>query len=793
MNIIFNKQNFEKFIIERFDPVAYKYGRRIQDSNECEFELADSDRNNVLSYERAKSPTNIEPHDVASMIMNTKLVYGSLEKAYSFQYLYEVVSEKIIVNYIGIPGLSALYDEDYPDFEWSMHINLNFQEHRNSYYRDHFIHEMRNVYMMYSLLNDKFIYNNVVKYLYNPSVGKLSQYICSELNKWHFEYDTYPAPVKNLISENFCSEEYFLPTASPRDCYFLRYIVYASSAIAGLFHDIGYPISHNYETQDRAIDFFPPLNILLSNEGINFDQIQDLLSDTLLFQIVESKEIKERFEHREHGVLSALLLALHYHKTGRIHALPIEQQVALEVGIVIIYNHTLDFFYSKKEGCKLHYKMQFARDPLSWLFRLCDDAQEWEREYFQITNTPNLIFCEKCHTPLLKSFEETDYQTNSDAIIRKYLQINPLDPKDETSTAECVEHSMVSHEEKECDTATNICTQDISSDSIKHQMIDTQLANGIDSNKNPDHIFSNPVKMVRYKCQCEQSYIHNRLSWFERRQIVTIQTCEYVKVTDVNKSNDTAQLLIDFYYNPYKQLRLCSIHHTFSQYRARDLANDKRFLQMQDFIDDFGCGYDRIALKHNLTPNPYLLKAIIWGEYLKTDRLSKNNATPLEQVIEKIVDQLYEVSGASRPNYVTNIIANAIFYATLYEYWQGTKSTARQDAINQANIACNNFLKGYKSITVDYNVRYFNDLLEKFAQNQIVNTVDPTTQKDLYSENYEKYLLEGKEVYATVARYCNREEIINQVPTEKYYRDYYSDLFLYEQLSLFTKMGISIT
>lgn len=106
---------------------------------------------------------------------------------------------------------------------------------------------------------------------------------------------------------------------------------------------------------------------------------------------------------------------------------------------------------------------------------------------------------------------------------------------------------------------------------------------------------------------------------------------------------------------------------------------------------------------------------------------------------------------------------------------------------------CNNFLKGYKSITVDYNVRYFNDLLEKFAQNQIVNTVDPTTQKDLYSENYEKYLLEGKEVYATVARYCNREEIINQVPTEKYYRDYYSDLFLYEQLSLFTKMGISIT
>ncbi len=791
----------EDRIDDYFDPLSYKYGCRIQSEVETKkdwdkFHLTDDDRDEILSYERDKRPTNIDPHDTASMIMNTKLVYGSLEKAMEFQDLYETVAEKFIVDYIGIPGLSALYDEDYPDFEWSMHVNLNFKEHRNSYYRDHFIHEMRNVYMMYSLLNNKYIYHNVMKYLFNPSVGKLSEYIHSERRKWKYQFMQYPSHVQKVINDNFSAERDHLPEAEPADCYFMRYITYAASAIAGLFHDIGYPIAHCYETQDRAIEFFPPLNVLLDNESVTFSQLQDLLSDTLLFQIVDPKEIKERFEGRDHGTLSALLLALHYHKTGRIHVLPIEQQVALEYGIVIIYNHTLDFYYSRRKKPTLHYKMQFSRDPLSWLFRLCDDAQEWDREYFEITNTPNLMFCEKCHTPFLKGFDETNYMRTSDMIVRAYLDIPEL-----------------------------------SNNAQSGQENDPPLKNADEHANKP--ILTKSVKRVKYTCRCGNGkYIHDRLSWFDRRQIVTIQACDHVDVVTAQTGAGLAagKLLFDFYYNPYKQLQICSIHHTFSQYRAKDLANDKRFLQIQDFTDELGQGYGDLGLRHNLTPNPYLLKAMIWGEYLEFSEYQFDHQKPndeervkalkgklekakdeternqmleewfadefkergpaierLTSQIESIVVKLY---GASTSDYVTNIIANAIFYSVIHYYWQMEDSLFRCIAIKVANQASDKYLEDSKSRgnIHNYKVRYFNDILEDAAQKQITNKVDPINYDDLYSANYEDYLLEGDDIYTAIGRYCDREEPINQVFHSKFYRDYFSDLYLYEQLSLFTKM-----
>ena len=793
MRIRFDTQNFRDFIKrdhfdvesddqaedqidDNFDPLSYKYGRRIQLKEKTKkdwdrFSLSDNDRDKILFYELDKRPTNIEPHDTASMIMNTELVYGSLEKAMEFQDLYETVAEKFLVDYIGIPGLSALYDEDYPDFEWSMHVNLNFKEHRNSYYRDHFIHEMRNVYMMYSLLNNKYIYHNVMKYLFNPSVGKLSEYIHSERRKWKYQFEQYPSNVKKVIENNFSAEWDHLPDAEPADCYFVRYITYAASAIAGLFHDIGYPIAHCYETQDRAIEFFPPLNVLLDNESVTFSQLQDLLSDTLLFQIVDPKEIKERFEKRDHGTLSALLLALHYHKTGRIHALPIEQQVALEYGIVIIYNHTLDFYYSRQKKPTLHYKMQFSRDPLSWLFRLCDDAQEWDREYFEITNTPNLMFCENCHTPFLKVFDKTNYLRTSDMIVQAYLGLP--------------QSSINAQSEQENDRPIDKDTEHVNADA--------------------EPILKKSVKMVKYTCRCEDGkYIHNRLSWFDRRQIVTIQACDHVDVVTKETGIGLAagRLLFDFYYNPYKQLRICSIHHTFSQYRAKDLANDKRFLQIQDFTDELGQGYGDIGIKHNMTPNPYLLKAMIWGEYLvftnfyekseEEEAINKdknNEMEELKNLVIKVVEKLYGQSPLSA-EYLINITANAVFYAVLFHYWQMGTTDIREKAVEEATKVSEQYLKdnNWSEDKYDYRVRYFNDILEDAAQKQITNKVDPNNYDDLYSTNYEDYLLEKDDVYAAIGRYCDRDEPINQVSNFKYHRDYYSDLYLYEQLSLFTKM-----
>ena len=45
-------------------------------------------------------------------------------------------------------------------------------------------------------------------------------------------------------------------------------------------------------------------------------------------------------------------MGIYFYKTGKIHALPVEQKTAIEIGIlaISIYNHTLDFAFCDKKA-----------------------------------------------------------------------------------------------------------------------------------------------------------------------------------------------------------------------------------------------------------------------------------------------------------------------------------------------------------------------------------------------------------------------------------------------------------
>lgn len=769
--IEFNRENFKNFI-QDFDPISYKYGQ--WDNFAKTYILPEKySRSDITNYNQVNQPVHIEPREDASMIISTEMAYGSLDKGMLYQDLFQKTLDKFLIEYVSIPGLSALFNEHYPEFEWSMHVNMKFKDQRNSYYRDHFIHQLRNMYMMFSVLNDEYIYKQATDSLTNPSICRFTEYISNCMLQYRSIHQQVfkDCPVIIDAFEEYKKSEKQCSFERGSDCYFVRYVAHAASVIAALFHDIGYPIAYFYEIEERAVEFIPAFTALLNEGDVNFNHIKNVLGDSLLFQIVNPKQIEAKFLKRDHGVLSALLLALNFYKNGRIHSLSIEKQVALEVGILMIYNHTLDFLYCDEKSKSSLYKLQFARDPLSWLFRFCDDAQEWDREYFEIGSTPNLLFCPKCHTPLLKHTKNSYEFDEAFQNVEKYLD------KDR---------------QEKCDTPHT-------TDNDTHQKEESANTNF--------YAWPDLTGIDRYNCRCGQqvSQEFKRFRWFERRQIITVSVCDNVTIQErfqiaegSSASKDIGYLHINFHYDPYKQLRLCTIHHKFSEYRAKDLLKVKRFLQLQSFLVDEK-GYKRVVLEHNLSSNPFLLKAMIWWEYFQgiEERIDITKSGEIEREILFLVENLFDENQLDLKN---NIIYNSIFYAYLSIYWNQCKSSPKCTLSHKCDLAFK-CLPGKKIIHAakkkaddwknkvcsKFNPKCFDicRILENLTAEQIDQKYVFDVDGKVISGDYEKYLIEKDSIYPLVQQYCDKDAMINQ--PNQYAMDYYSDLFLYEWLSLKTK------
>lgn len=187
--------------------------------------------------------------------------------------------------------------------------------------------------------------------------------------------------------------------------YSLAYIIRSASVISALFHDATYPLCFFMNIKRRIGQFLPSMNMFVHNTEADIDRIVSLLQSSLLFLLVSEKEIREKLsknqEKYDHGVYSAIALLLSFYESGRINRLSIDKQIAIELAALAIYNH--NFSYNiVKESAKEYYRPSFTQNPVSFLLKVCDEMQEWDRRYFELSKVDENIFCPNCGSPIIK-------------------------------------------------------------------------------------------------------------------------------------------------------------------------------------------------------------------------------------------------------------------------------------------------------------------------------------------------------------------------------------------------------
>ena len=381
-----------------FDPINEKY---FFDAYE---RTSTPERRSIANqYEDAFQFGSMSKYGYSSIQDNLKLVYGDPGVIDDDIKAYHLTEKKIIHSFLGIPQLDKMFDEDYFNFEWDMHVGQNFNEHRNNYYRDHFIHQIRDMYMMLVMLKEYDLGLATKQILQDRKVSRISEYVCKLYNSFMSDQHL---PQRQTL-EKICAANINgkLDVDQYATDYYFNYVIKASSILAALFHDMGYPICHFLEVRHRLSNYNPTLYMITHNATDSFDQIASLLRPSLLFMLVPLQDIKERLEiHKgkyDHGAYSAVAFLLQFYNNGVIWSLSPEKRCAIEIAALAIFNHTAK--YSVVDN-KFHpyYSLFYRQNPIAFLLRVCDDLQEWDRRYFEISDASDLMFCPKCFSPLIK-------------------------------------------------------------------------------------------------------------------------------------------------------------------------------------------------------------------------------------------------------------------------------------------------------------------------------------------------------------------------------------------------------
>ena len=271
----------------------------------------------------------------------------------------------------------------YLNFEWEMHLGMDHKEQKMNFYRDHFVHQIRNAYCMHMLLEKFGWLEKVKKVLLDDANNKLCKYVqhylLMQLKSEH-------------TTEGYRTKQYFIDN-----------MIYMASYICALFHDSAYPEVANYRYGESIREYLPSL-YSSETSGFDFDRLVAFLQNSLLFQTVSRNEIKKRIqgEDIDHGALSAIILLMSFYENGAIQDLEPYKRCAVELAGLAIYNHTNKYRYESREYTKPYVRELFSRNPISYLLRISDDLQEWDRIYFEVSNVPNMVICTNCGTPIIR-------------------------------------------------------------------------------------------------------------------------------------------------------------------------------------------------------------------------------------------------------------------------------------------------------------------------------------------------------------------------------------------------------
>ena len=383
---------------QEFDPIEYKYGNfydDVIDKKDKHYFLKKAALIQELTkHEQSKNFADLTKKDFEYTISNLKMIYGDEEFAQYVVTMYHLIYTKVISLYINIDGIERLFNDKYANFEWELHLGMDYDSHDMNYYRDHFIHQIKDAYTIDRLL-ENLDYLDVVKtVLKNQSNSKISAFVTKYINI-------------QLEKPDFFTDKFQRVSEFRKREYFLENIIKMSGYMAALFHDIGYPIVANIKGNQNIMDYiFETYN--LNDCNINFDKITALLGNSLLFRVESISRIRKRVEGNpqagqkiDHGAVSAIIFLLHFYENGAIHRLEPYKVCAVELAGLAIFNHTNEYTYIS--GKKKDYERNvFFQNPISHLLRISDDLQEWGRIYFQISDQSNLIICNRCKTPIIR-------------------------------------------------------------------------------------------------------------------------------------------------------------------------------------------------------------------------------------------------------------------------------------------------------------------------------------------------------------------------------------------------------
>ena len=605
--IRFNKIGIDEFF-EKFDYLEVKYNPLVSPllKDEIKSKIDYTDiipllKKSFTDYELNKHHTIYNKAEYYDLYERIKLIYNDEETATDMVNSYEFALSRLIDRFLDIDSLAALFNHHYFEFEWKQHVDMNFDRNDLTFYRDHFIHQIRNCYMALELISfgngDNTLMNKIIKILKSRGT-ELSKNACVYVDNYkdhiHSVVEHCLRDDKSIIKMDIISwtdklkkchsnkQELFAHILQNADRFAWEYFIRGCLVVATLFHDLGYPVKFMYENMNILNDYIASI---VPQDNLGFDRLNDLLNGSLLFTIEDKKVLKRQYEKRDHGALSAYILLLHFYESGTIHSLNPIKKAMIEFGALMIFDHTLKWY--KKEESK--YKPSFADNPLSYVLRFVDDLQEWERTYFEIRQNSDLRYCENCKMPIGRIWNADMEELVKDDYVKRLSIDETIYDKDKL-----YEIGITDRNKYLCDAL------------FPDSMMKRVYYCGCNNGKSKSRILKNKIdKYFSGENEHYSSKIFENGSLFPYRKLnYTVVSnsvlCEYEQ--DFLSLNEEKPLVLKFYidYDPFRELYALMLNAETLNYRIGDLAKFNKQFEWQTDIDFHTDSY--------MTNNPVMLK-----------------------------------------------------------------------------------------------------------------------------------------------------------------------------------------
>lgn len=527
--------------------------------------------------------------------------------------------------FLNITSLDKLFNYHYFEFEWQQHIDLDFKKSNLSFYRDHFIHQIRNCYMILNLLdNGEGIGLNYLLLIINNLKSRntdLSKYINVQIEQYQshirstlgniLNNDVIESRLKNELKDG---KKVIIENATN---FSWEYFVRGTLIIAALFHDIGYPVVFMNKQMNRLNDY---VSSVFSVDSVSFSKLNDLLENSLLFTITDKEELKRRYQDNDHGAWSAYILLLQFYETGAIRELNPIKRAMIECAAVAIYEHTIKYKASGEEKFERE-KPSFIVNPLSYTLRMVDDLQEWDRIYFEVRTNSDLRYCTKCKMPISR-FWNYELDTHCEELGLQDFLCGDLSRRIYVcgcSTEYDGNCSRGFYCDKEAAEKALLRRCGFPEDELNRVLETKKIENAAIS----DVIFDGGV------------FENGALFPYQKiNYTVTSRNVSLVKLSseDSKSLKNVYQFYID--YDPFRLLYLLSINSDALGYRIKELAKLSRLFYNQSDI--------AFTIRSNLTDNPFMLKARVICNFLYEVGHYINNKKSKSYKENQIYNQLFE-------------------------------------------------------------------------------------------------------------------------------------------------------